>query len=131
MALTRRQRKLYEHTMDVYRKSRNGPGDWVYTLHLSEVPCYFYSSSNADSPMPVGLQKRDIAIMQDKLHFEASLDVKGQDMIKKTTAGHPDKDEWYSIQGEPMVRASTSRRSPNVAMVFINKTTKPPLEGVA
>jgi hypothetical protein len=131
MPLNRRQRLLYEHRMDVWRKVRNGSGDWVWSLHMSNVPCFFYSTSNADEPTPVGLAKKDIAIMQDKLHFEAGLDIKGQDRVKKTTSGHADAGEWYSLQGEPYVRETTSRRSPNFAMAFINKTTEPPQQGVA
>lgn len=131
MALTRRQRLLYEHRMDVWRKARNGSGDFVWALHLSNVPCYFYSSSNADEPTPVGLVKKDITIMQDKLHFEAGIDVKGQDRVKKTTSGHSDAGEWYSINGEPYIRESTTRRSPNFATVFINRTTEPPIQGEA
>lgn len=131
MARTRRQTRLYEHTFDVWRKQRNGAKDWVYVLHLSGVKGYFYTTSNADQPTPVGLIKKDIAIMQDKLHYESGEDIKSQDAIVNTTERHPDKGQWFLVTGEPMERPSTSRRSPNYAMAFINKTPKTALRGVA
>ncbi len=127
MALNRRQRHLYVHVFQTYRKTRAVNGDWLWAVNIEKLPGYLFATTNADAPMVAGLQKKDLSISEDKIHFDATQDVRGQDLILNITPGHSDNGTWYEILGEPRIREATRTRNTNVGMVYINKTSKPPL----
>lgn len=129
MALTARQRRLYVHRMRTYCKKRNGAGDFVFQVHIESAPCYFFATTNTDHPTQVGLAKQDNIFTYDNVHFEAGLDVDGQDVIEDITSGH--LLTKYKLMGEPDVHYPTETRPTNYAHAFLNMNPSIPIAGEA
>ena len=116
--------------MRVHRKMRNTAGDYTFLVHIASAPCYFFTTTNADRPGAVGLIKQDNIFTFDNIHFEAGLNVNGQDVIENTTEGHPEKGTFFKLMGEPDVHVATRRRNTNFSHAYLNKTQAIPLPGV-
>lgn len=131
MALNRRQTLLYQHRMAVYRKTRNGSGDYVYQIVHASLPCYFFNTTNSDQPAAGAIRvKQDNIFTYDQVHFEAGLDIKDEDVLQNITPGSLDNGTFYMIMGAPDLHEATTRRATNFAHAYLNIIPGLPLKGV-
>lgn len=94
-------------------------GAYVYT----NQPCKLYTTSNYDSGTDVasGLAGAQNILVADRLHYDASLNIRGGDFIQVTT--ELGAVFWYSVAGYGKERARS-----NVASVFVVICTPPDID---
>ena len=118
MALSRRQELRYVSNVTVYRKTE-GFGNENYHKVAEHVRCGIGATSNYDEPKPLtGLVKEDSVQTSDVIHFEASQDVKAEDVIFVELDSKQRAGEWYMTTGGPEVHEFRG----NFRKLFINNT---------
>lgn len=129
MALNKRQTKLYVHRVSVYRASkvaRNASGELLYASVTTGVPCYHFTTSNADIITgAVGRLKKENIMTLDRLHFEQSVDIRPEDYIQFTDTGNDHTNVWYVVLGDKQSRLASGVRSTNHAAVYITQSKAP------
>jgi len=110
--------------------ARTAAGEMEYSVVATGVPCYHYTTTNIDKSLAVGKLKEDMVFTYDYLHFEASVDIRPEDVLLFTDTGHEHTGGYYAVMGAPKVRQNTARRRPNEAMAYINQT-KAPITGIS
>jgi hypothetical protein len=120
MALTPRQRRLYDNEMTIKRKSRGTSGDIKVTTVATAVKCKLFNTDNADEPTTLGMMKQDVLVTYDFLHCEYGTDIRGEDEILFTKSGKPGYGDTYVVRGDPAEYQSSGGRRANYSKVYIN-----------
>lgn len=121
--LLRRQRRIYTHRVDVYRKERQDSGGWAYRRVVEGLFCRLRATPNSDTGHSFGQQKSTNIFVLDHLRTSLDGDVQDDDKIRVTKCdGHVG--EWYSIMGAPKATPGINNRV-NTTDAMLNKTTPP------
>ncbi len=110
---------FFTDTVNVYRQRKKTVGDLAYfaTPVITALPCALQATENVDKLQgAMGLKKEDNIF---------TLDIRGQDVIKITTLGHPELNEYYEVMGDPKDRPSKFSSQLGYAKAYINKITTP------
>ena len=120
---------FFTDTVNVYRsRRRTTGGDMGYhpTPVVSALPCSLQSTENVDKNRgPMGLKKEDNIFTLDVIYCGVSADIRGQDVIKVTTSGHPEENSYFQIMGDKDARPDRFGMDLGYAKVYINKITTP------
>lgn len=132
LPLVFRQTLLFTETCDVYRKARNGPGDYIYWLIAYSVPCYMHTTPNVDvSQDGTGnVFKEEGVFLFNRLNFPISAAIQPEDVMQLSTSG-PDNLKWFVARGAAHQRPSEGLRQSNRGMVYLNPDDPPALGTVA
>jgi hypothetical protein len=122
-----RQTALYKDRFWCYRANplaaRDDTGTIDKYLPVSTVqnqPCKNFTTTNySESASPVGLQGQDNFLTADKLHFDRTLDVQSDDIVKVQREGGVPV-EWFTVAGDKYARYRS-----NKASVLLRTTSKP------
>lgn len=119
---------FFTDTVAVYRQRKRTLGDLVYnaTPVISSLSCALQATENVDTLTgPLGLKKEDNIFTLDVLYCAVGTDIRGQDVIKITTAGHPMLNHFYQVMGDPKQRPSKFVSDLGYAKVYLNAITGP------
>ena len=129
MALNARQLKLYIDTVDIYRpisfnmlefgdiEELTIPTTPTYT----DVECYRETKQEFGAPQPIGRSDKDILFTIDEFHFDVTQDLRTNDVLYFTTAGHPDYQQWFQVTGDTRVKTWRAEKH----SVVVKRITKP------
>ena len=120
--------KFFTDTVNVYRQKKKTLQDMAYaeTPVLSAVPCSLQSTENVDKNRgAMGLKKEDNILTLDVLFCAAGTAIKGQDIIKVTTSGHPELNEYFEIMGDADHRPDRFNLGMGYANFYLNKISTP------
>ena len=112
MALSRRQGRLYEDTVDIYVAPAPTVNvdktvqDVAYPSQPTYpgVTCHFDSTPEVDVAAIQGLTKEVNIFTLDKFHFDASVDIQDTYCIHLKTPGHPQSGKYWIVQGNALVK---------------------------
>lgn len=119
---------FFTDTVNVYRQRKKTVGDLAYfaTPVITALPCALQATENVDKLQgAMGLKKEDNIFTLDVLMCASGVDIRGQDVIKITTLGHPELNEYYEVMGDPKDRPSKFSSQLGYAKAYINKITTP------
>lgn len=133
MALGVRQLALYRDTMSLY-KPTNSSGtssigavkEPLYELVEADIPCKYSSNENTSFMGSFGRIESGAKDELENIYCEADNVIHDQYCIKFTTPDHPLENAWYTVIGEPDIRALTGNRKANYLHVHIRGRSKAP-----
>lgn len=134
MALTWRQKIAYTDTVDIYRMNdplaaSNGvilDAAFDATAVATSVKCLYLSAPHDNRFVaPVGRSIADNMDTLDRFHFEAGQTIHDMDLLKMTTANHPNAGEYFQVQGTGKVRTSRGGRKGNYQRIYARRVARP------
>lgn len=137
MALSNRQRKLYEDRCDIWRPVRDADGttkvvgDETYERISVNVKCYFQLSPSQDDYAQFGRYERDIILTLDILHFDRNQEI-DSDYIVKNLTRHKDGavsknyGRFWKVRGQARSFVERRRRAMGKQIILASATEEVP-----
>ena len=140
MALTRRQFRLYQFVVSLYRptgigfQSASGGNAMQDTMRdvgyepqpaYTNVKCYFKSASEVAVPTIQGLQSEANLFTYYIFEFLAEQEIDNTWVVQLTMPGHPNDGTFFIVTDVPKITVSIGRRRVNQSEVFAKRSDKP------
>jgi hypothetical protein len=134
MALNRRQLRIYQHRVNLYRPQELSYDEFNSQESVqfftdpaySNIPCGYFESDELDTISVVGRLNHDIMLTIDKFHFETGQEIEDGWLIELMTPGNPDANKFWITQGNAKDRQTIGKRRANYRRVYAKRTAPPP-----
>jgi hypothetical protein len=133
MNLTRRQKDLYKHLVDIWRDPMGVDPQTLKPLGealervAEDIPCYIEYNPNVDTSTEAGRLLASMIFTTDRIHLPADVDIQNGDYTLNKTPG-PNFGQVHRTLGEPQQNPTVGRRDTNKQMVMAMIDLKPPAE---
>ncbi len=136
MALTPRQRILYDHLCDQWRATLTKDADGritgkAWTKIASAVPCYFMFRQSTEAPSAAGGLESDNLWSRDEIHTDGTLDIDADDVLKNLTLDSDGSQSaaygrYWVVSGQPQAVSNQGRRRARMKIVQAVQIEVPP-----